>query len=155
MVTQKEFHLIPLLERCPVAADHAIKGNDRLEDATIVVRPMTIVWRENDVTTLVTDKVLVVRRNEMVTVLAESSRTAIVSDVKNPALEFTALPPHHVNGIAHHCDAPTAVADIEPRPPHEVLECSGLAAIEILARQQQQSLIPVKTSLRSHLNAHE
>ena len=66
-------------------------GDDRLEDAAVVVRLMAIVRREDDVTALVADEVFIVRRNQEIFAFAETSRAAIAGEIEFPALRRTAV----------------------------------------------------------------
>ena len=88
MVTGEENGLAGGLERCPVAADDAVVGDDGLEDAGFVVCPVAMLWLKDDVAALVGNEVFVVWWNQQIVALAESSRAAIVSEVKFPAFVF-------------------------------------------------------------------
>ena len=88
VVTGEENGLAGGLERCPVAADDAIVGDDGLEDAGFIVRAVTMLWLKDDVTALVGNEVFVIRRNQQIVAFAESPRAAIVSKVKFPAFVF-------------------------------------------------------------------
>ena len=73
MGAHEKLGLVIILERSPIAADDPIMGNHGLEDATIVMRLVTIIGRQHDVTALVTDEVLVVGRYQQVTSLAKTA----------------------------------------------------------------------------------
>ena len=85
MLPLKELRLKLILERRPVAANHAVVGDDRLEDAAVVVRLVAIVRREDDVTALVADEVFVVRWNQKIFAFAETTGAAIARKIKIPA----------------------------------------------------------------------
>lgn len=81
----EKLHLEILLERCPVAADEAVVGDDGLEDAPVVVCAVLMLRLQHDVATLVTDQVLVVGRNQQVLSFAEASCAAVVRQIEFPA----------------------------------------------------------------------
>ena len=85
MLSHEEIRLKFFLEWRPVAANHAVVGDDRLEDAAVVVRLMAIVWREDDVAALVADEVFVVRRNQEIFAFAETTGTTIIRKIIFPA----------------------------------------------------------------------
>ena len=86
MISHKEHRLKVILERCPVAANDAIMGDDWLEDAAVVVGFVFVVRRKDNVAALVADEVFVVRRNQKVFPLAETTCAAIVCQIEFPAL---------------------------------------------------------------------
>ena len=85
MLSLKELRLKLILKRRPVAANHTVVGDDRLEDAAVVVRLVAIVRREDDVAALVADEVFVVGRNQEIFAFAETSGAAIVGEIEFPA----------------------------------------------------------------------
>ena len=60
-------------------------GDDRLEDAAVVVRLVAIVRREDDVTALVADEVFVIRRNQKIFAFAKTAGAAIIRKIIFPA----------------------------------------------------------------------
>ena len=82
----------------------------------------------------------------MIVAFAESSRAAIVSEVKFPAFVL-----FQMNGVAQQLNPPAAVANVKSRPPDEILQRSRLAALEIFARQMHQGLVPVGLTMSRHL----
>ena len=91
----KERRLTVILERRPIAADGSIIGDDRLEDAAVVVGMMPVLGREHNVTGLIADEVFVVGRNQEKLAFTQASRSAIVGQI-----EFSTLPLFNVDGIA-------------------------------------------------------
>ena len=81
----EKLHLEILLERCPVAANEAVVGDDGLEDAPVVVSAMLVLWRQHDVATLIADQVLVVGWNQQVLPFAETPRATVVGQIEIPA----------------------------------------------------------------------
>ena len=133
------------LEGGPVAADDAVVGDDGLEDAAVVVGAVGVLGRENNVAALVADEVFVVGRDQEVFALAETMRAAVICQV-----EFPTLPFHGMNPVAQHGDAFAAVADVQARPPDEILERGGLMALEILAGKAHQGFFSVYLARRFH-----
>ena len=60
-------------------------GDDRLEDAAVVVRLVAIVRREDNVAAFVTDEVFIVRRNQEIFAFAETTSAAIIRKIIFPA----------------------------------------------------------------------
>ena len=85
MFTHKERRLTVFAKRRPVAANHAVMGDDRQKIAAIVVGFVAIIGREDDVAALVTDKVFVVGRNQEISAFAETTGAAIGGEIKFPA----------------------------------------------------------------------
>ena len=104
----KERRLTVILERQPIAADGSIIGDDRLEDAAVVVGMMPVLGREHNVTGLITDEVFVVGRNQEKLAFMEASRSAIVGQI-----EFSTLPLFNVDGIAQERNPLATVADVQ------------------------------------------
>ena len=86
MFTHKERRLTILAKRRPIAANHAVMGDDWQEIAAVVVCFVAKIGREDDVAALVTDKVFVIRRNQEVSAFAETTGAAIGGEIKFPAL---------------------------------------------------------------------
>ena len=63
MLVKEKVCLAIVFEGRPVATDDAVLGDDGLEDAAVVVGTMAVFWGEDDVATLITNKVFVVRGN--------------------------------------------------------------------------------------------
>ena len=61
---QKELGLVVFTKWGPVAANDTVVGDDRLEDAAVVVCLVAMVGGKDDVAALVTDEVFVVGRNQ-------------------------------------------------------------------------------------------
>ena len=78
MIAIEKLHLTIFLKGSPVAANDAVVGNDRLEDAAVVVGTVTVLGREHDIPTLVTDKVFVVRWDQKELVFPETSCAALI-----------------------------------------------------------------------------
>ena len=94
MVSVKELNLAVGLKGRPVAADDAVMGDNRLEDAAVIVGAVGMLGWQDDVAALVADEVFVVGRNQEVFALAESARAAIIGEIK-----LTASPFHGVNPV--------------------------------------------------------
>ena len=125
MLSHEEIRLKFFLEWRPVAANHAIVGNDRLENAAVVVRLVTVVGREDDVAALVADEVFVVRRNQKVFAFAETTGAAIIRKIKFPEWQRCGAPHFYMEIIAQDFDSPPAIVDVQPRPPHKILNVAG------------------------------
>lgn len=106
MFSKEEVWQAIAFEGRPVATDDAVLGDDGLEDATVVVGTVAVFWREDDVATLITNKVFVVRGNQEVVALAEAASTAVVCEIK-----FVALPLLRMDGVTKKHNAPFAIAD--------------------------------------------
>ena len=91
----EELRLAIVPERCPVAADDAVMGNDGLEDAAIVVGAVGMLRRKHDVAALVADEVFVVGRNQQVFALAETPYATVIRQIELPT-----LPLHGMNRVA-------------------------------------------------------
>ena len=100
--------LTVILERRPVAAYCSVVGDDRLEDAAVVVGMMAVLRREHNVTGLIADEIFVIGRNQQKLTLSEASRAAIVGQI-----EHSILPLFNVDGIAQECNPFTTVADVQ------------------------------------------
>lgn len=85
MFTHEERRMTILAKRRPIAANHAVMGDDRQEIATIVVGFVAIIGREDNVAALVADEVFVIRRNQEVSAFAETTGAAIGGEIKFPA----------------------------------------------------------------------
>ena len=108
MVASEKIGLASGLKWCPVATNDAIMGDNGLEDASLVVRAVAMLWLKDDVTALVGNEVFVIRRDQHILAFAESPRAAIVSKIK-----FPAFPSHQMNGVAQQLNPPAAVADVQ------------------------------------------
>ena len=104
----KERRLTVILERRPIAADGSVIGDDRLEDAAVVVGMMPVLGREHDVTGLITDEVFVVGRDQQKLAFTEAPCAAIVGQI-----EHSILPLFNVDGIAQELNPLTTVADVQ------------------------------------------
>ena len=60
-------------------------GDDRLEDAAVVVCFVAKIGREDDVAALVSDEVFIIRWNQEIVAFAETSGAAIVGEIIFPA----------------------------------------------------------------------
>lgn len=94
VIAFKENGLAVGLERCPVAADDAVVGDNGLEDAAVVVGAVPVLLWEHDVAALVTDQVFIVGRNQQKLTFPETSCAAIICQV-----EFTAFPFLHMDAV--------------------------------------------------------
>lgn len=84
----EEFRLKLRFERCPVAADYAVAGYDRLEDAAVVVGLVAeFRWKDN-ITALVADQIFVVWRNQKKLAAAETSGAAVIGEEKVTAIKM-------------------------------------------------------------------
>ena len=61
MVATEEFRLEILLERSPVAANGPVERYDGLENATVVMRPVTVLGWQHDIAAFITDQIFIVR----------------------------------------------------------------------------------------------
>lgn len=104
----KTFHLQTNLEGCPIAANHTIVGNDRLEDTTIVVGMMSVFWKKHDVPALVTNEVFIIGRNQEKLAASESPRAAVICHI-----ELAPFPLLQINGVAQKGNPSSAIADIQ------------------------------------------
>lgn len=84
----EEGSLIARFEWCPVAADDAVVGDDRLEDAAVVVGLVAMFLGQDYVSALVTNQIFIVRRNKKVFALAEASCAAVVGKVEITAINM-------------------------------------------------------------------
>ena len=75
---RKERRLTVVLEGRPVAADSAVVGYDGLEDATVVVGMMTMLWWQHYVAGLIANEIFVVGRNQQELTLSEAPCAAII-----------------------------------------------------------------------------
>ena len=91
----KEGGLAFFLERGPVAADGAVVGDDGLENATVVVRPMPVFRVEYYIPALIADEVFIVGGYEEELAFSEASGATVVREV-----EVTAFPSFCMNGIS-------------------------------------------------------
>ena len=98
-----------ILEGGPIAADDSVAGDDRLEDAAVVVGTVTVLGRQHDVSTLVADKVFIVRWDQKELVFPETPCAAIIGQI-----EVTTSPSFDMNGVAQKLDAFAAVTDVQP-----------------------------------------
>ena len=128
----EEFRIAILLERSPVTANRPVKSYDRLEYAAVVMRPVTVLRLQYDITAFIADEIFIIWRNEQVSSPAESPRPAIIRKIK-----FTTGHLHLMDRTSHEIDSLAAVADIKPGPPDKVLESSWLAALEILSCERK------------------
>ena len=96
MFSQEERCLAGFSERCPVAADDAVVGNHRLEDAAVVVGFVPEIGRQNDVAAFITDEIFIVGWYQEILSFAESPCAAIVGKVECPSFPFFS-----VNGMPH------------------------------------------------------
>ena len=78
MMPMEEFRIAILLERSPVTANGPVKGYDRLEYAAVVMRPVTMLLRQNNISAFIADEIFIVWRYEQVSSLAESTRPATI-----------------------------------------------------------------------------
>ena len=101
-----------ILERRPIAANRAIVGHDGLENATVVVGTVPVLFREHDVAALVADEELIVGRDQQEATTPETARAASAGQVELP---FCVQP------ISQQGNTFSAVADVQSRPPHKIL----------------------------------
>ena len=119
----------------PVAHDVAVQGDDGVEDARVVVGVMRVVGMEDDVAALVADEVFVEGGEEEDAAAAEAAGAGVRMDV-----ELTAVPALGAELAAEGGDTAPAVVDIQPGPPHEVLQRGGAVAAEVFASEEGEGL---------------
>ena len=83
------------LKRCPITADCSVMSDNWLEDATVVMGTMSVLWGKDDVAALITDEVFVIRRNQEELASPESTCAAVVCQI-----ELSAFPSLHMNGVS-------------------------------------------------------
>ena len=104
----EEGGLIAWFEWRPVAADYAVVGDDRLEDAAVVVGLVAVFrWKDN-ITALVADQIFVVWRNQKKLAAAETSGAAVIGEEK-----VTAIPSLFADIVFLEFYSPSAVADVQ------------------------------------------
>jgi hypothetical protein len=74
-----------LFERRPITADDSIVCNDWLENATIVMGTMPVLWRKNNITALIADEIFVVWGNQEELASSESPCSTILCQIELPA----------------------------------------------------------------------
>ena len=84
----EEFRLKFWFEWRPVAADDAVVGDDRLEDAAVVVGLVAMFLGQDYVSAFVANQIFIVRRNKKVFALAEASCAAVVGKVEITAINM-------------------------------------------------------------------
>ena len=84
----EEGSLIAWFERCPVATDDAVVGDDGLEDTTVVVGLVAMFLGQDYVSALVANQIFIVWRNKKVFALAEASSSAVVGKVEITAIKM-------------------------------------------------------------------
>ena len=137
----EEFRLKLRFERCPVAADYAVAGDNGLENTAVVVGLVSeFRWKDN-ITALVADQIFVVWRNQKKLAAAETSGAAVIGEEK-----VTAIPSLFADIIFLEFYSPSAVADVQAGPPHKILQGGGLAATEESAGEHHKCLIPVSSA---------
>ena len=109
MIAVEKLRLANLLKWRPVATNDAVVGDDGLEDAAIVVGVVTVLGREHNVATLITDKEFIVRGNQEELIFPKTPCAAIIGQI-----EVATFPPFDVDGAAQKLDAFAAVADVQP-----------------------------------------
>ena len=134
----EKLHLKFLFERFPIATNHPVEGDNRLEYPAVIVGFMPMFLWQNDVATLVANQILIVRRNQQEFAFAEASRAAIVGEVKVPA-----FPCFLVNRVAQQFHSLAAIVDVQTRPPNEILQRGRLPTLEVFAGQKHQGLISI------------
>ena len=137
----EEFRLKLRFERCPVAADYAVAGYDRLEDAAVVVGLVAVFRGKDNITALVADQIFVVWRNQKKLAAAEASGAAVIGEEK-----VTAIPSLFADIVFLEFYSPSAVADVQAGPPHKILQGGRLSATEVFAGEHHKCLIPVSSA---------
>ena len=143
---RKERDLAFLLERRPIATDGTIKSDNRLEDAAVVMCMMPVFRWKHDVARLIADEVLVIRGNQQKLSLPASSCAALVRHVEDSSLPFLRM-----NAVSQQFNSSAAIADIQSRPPHKILQRGRLAALEVLVGEAHKGLVSVHRRSRLHL----
>jgi hypothetical protein len=117
-----------LLERCPIATYLSVVSNYRLKNTAVVMGTMSMLLLKNYVSGLIANKVFVVRRYQQKFSFSEASFAAIICQVELPASISL-----HMNVITQESDSFATIADVQSRPPHEILQSGWLATLEILS----------------------
>ena len=111
---------------------------------------MRVLGRKYDVATLIADEVFVVGRNQQEPAPSESSCSAVIGHIKIATLSLL-----HMDRIAQQCNAFPAFADVQTRPPYEVLQRGRLATLEVFACDVHQCFIAFHPDVRLHLVGRE
>ena len=97
-----------IFEGSPIAADDSIAGDDRLEDAAVVMGTVPMFWWQHNVTGLIANEIFVVWWNQQKLAISEASYPTIIREIKIPA-----FPRFLVDCVAQERNTLPTVIDIQ------------------------------------------